>query len=102
VDSFFDIIQRCLVPDPDARPDADEIVSECEQLCYQNMDREFGIIRRFDNSSWGFISADQGADVFFHVQSIFPSQRLKVGDRVWFARHRGGGSDRAFPVLKVN
>lgn len=100
-EQLFALIQRCVSADPSTRPTADEIVHECEQLCYQNTDREFGTIRRFDNPAWGFISADKGKDVFFHAQSVFPSQKLKVGDRVWFARHQGGGSDRAFPVLKV-
>ncbi|MDE2244111.1 MAG: cold shock domain-containing protein, partial [Bradyrhizobium sp.] len=80
---------------------ADELVNACEKFCYPITDREFGVVNKFDNNSWGFIQPDQGKSIFFHVESIFGKARLKVGDRVSFARHAGGGSDRAFPVIKV-
>jgi cold shock CspA family protein len=54
-----------------------------------------------NNSYWGFIQAEKGGDLFFHVDSLFGIRRVGVGDRVWCARYPGGGSDRAFPVLKA-
>jgi serine/threonine protein kinase len=97
----FEVIEKCLVVDPSKRLNADELVQACETLCYPITDREFGTVKKFDNSSWGFILPEHGKDVFFHVESIFGKARLKVGDRVSFARHVGGGNDRAFPVIKV-
>jgi eukaryotic-like serine/threonine-protein kinase len=98
----YDLIRRCLVLNPDERIDADELVEACETLCYPVTEREFGVVRRFDNSAWGFIDSEAGSSVFFHTDSVFGGQRLKVGDRVLFARHKGGGSDRAFPVIKLS
>jgi cold shock CspA family protein len=97
----FEVIKKCLVVDPTKRLTADGLVEECEKFCYPITDREFGVVSKFDNNSWGFIQPERGKSIFFHVESIFGKSRLKVGDRVSFARHVGGGSDRAFPVIKV-
>lgn len=97
----FEVIKKCLVVDPSKRLTADELVQACEKFCYPITHREFGIVNKFDNSAWGFIQPEHGKSVFFHVESIFGKSRLKVGDRVLFARHVGGGNDRAFPVIKV-
>jgi serine/threonine-protein kinase len=99
---IYGLIKKCLILDPTNRLDADELVEACETLCYPTTEREFGTVSKFDNASWGFISSEAGSSVFFHVDSVFGGQRLKVDDRVFFARHKGGGSDRAFPVVKVN
>jgi serine/threonine-protein kinase len=99
----YGLIEKCLNIDPDARPTADAVVLECEKLCYPNTRREFGVITKFENLRWGFIAADCGGrGVFFHIDSFYGAGRPKQGDRVWFARHVGGGNDRAFPVLKTN
>jgi serine/threonine protein kinase len=98
----YELVKACLKVDPGDRPTADSLVQLCEKLCYPNTRREFGTITTFNNRYWGFISAHEGArGVFFHIESYFGTERLKEGDRVWFARHKGGGNDRAFPVLKI-
>jgi eukaryotic-like serine/threonine-protein kinase len=94
-------VKACLNADPSSRPSSDDLVSKCEAICYPDTNREFGNVKQFDNGYWGFISADQGDDVFFHIECVFGSEKPKKGERVWFARHRGGGADRAFPVMKV-
>lgn len=98
---LYELIERCLIVDPAGRINADELVEECENLCYPTTEREFGVVYRFNNGAWGFIELEKGSSVFFHVDSVFGRQKIKVGDRVSFARHKGGGSDRAFPVVKV-
>ncbi len=100
-DETFSLVKRCLVVDASKRPTADELVRLCERLCYPVTDREFGVVTKFDNNYWGFITPDSGKSVFFHIESVFGPAKLNVGDRVFFARHKGGGSDRAFPVIRV-
>jgi serine/threonine protein kinase len=100
-EEVYKLIQACLQVNPAERPTADELVRRCEKLCYPNAEREFGTVAKFDNKYWGFIAAERGKQVFFHIESVYGDKQLKVGDRVWFARHRGGGSDRAFPVTKL-
>lgn len=97
----YELISACLRADPASRPTADKLVHRCEMFCYPDILREFGTVKKFENGYWGFITADQGPDVFFHIESVFGTTRIKKGDRVWFARHAGGGNDRAFPVLKI-
>jgi eukaryotic-like serine/threonine-protein kinase len=97
----YKLVTDCMRADPAARPTADELIGRCEQFCYPTTEREFGAVSKFDNRYWGFIAPDKGKGIFFHIDSVYGDQRLKVGDRVWFARHQGGGNDRAFPVIKV-
>jgi serine/threonine-protein kinase len=100
-EQIFEIILRCLAKDPSDRPTADSLVKVCEQLCYSLAPREFGRVRSYGSANWGFIAPLSGKDVFFHNDSIYGEQRFDIGDLVWFARHVGGGADRAFPLIKV-
>jgi len=100
-EEIYKLVKICLTADPADRPSADHLVQACGMMCYPDSTREFGKIKIFDNGSWGFIAAESGDDVFFHIDSIFGKEKVKKGDRVWFARHMGGGADRAFPVMKV-
>jgi eukaryotic-like serine/threonine-protein kinase len=100
-DEIFSIINACVKKDPAARLAADDLVHRCEALCYPITPLELGTIKVFDNGYWGFASADAGTDVFVHLDSIPISYMANVGDRVVFARHKGGGNDRAYPVLPL-
>lgn len=100
-EELYQIILSCMKADPKERPTADQLVSRCELLCYPTNSREFGTVASVNNAYWGFISADHGRDVFYHINSIFGGGRLAVGDRIWFGRHAGSPNDRAFPVMRV-
>jgi eukaryotic-like serine/threonine-protein kinase len=76
-------------------------VPKCEQLCYSLAEREFATVKIYSKPSYGFTAPLTGKDIFFHNDSIYGERRFKIGDMVWFARHAGGGSDQAFPLLKV-
>lgn len=101
-DELYALIQKCMQIDPAKRPTADDLVTECEQLCYPITAREFGTVTSVNNRYWGFITPDSGKSVFYHVESMYGHDRMALKDRVWFARHPGGRNDRAFPILKVN
>lgn len=97
---LYDIVLTCLQKDPTKRPTADDLVLRCEKLCYPKNARRYGNVYRFDNPNWGFIRSDEGASVFFHIESFYGEGKLKVGDRVGFASYQGGGADRAFPLVR--
>lgn len=97
---LYNVIRQCLLKDPAARPDADGLVQLCEALCYSDASREYGSVARFYRQDGGFIDAENGTSAFFHQDSV-PSGRVEVGQRVWFARHFGVPSHRAFPVVKA-
>jgi serine/threonine protein kinase len=98
-EAVFKLILVCLAKDPTSRPTADQLVLECEGLCYSTEPREFGVISRFDNRYWGFLSTSGSRDVFFHRDSFYTATFPKVGDTLFFARYPGGGSDRGFPFI---
>ena len=100
-DEVMEIIGKCLAVDPKSRMTADQIVSACEKLFYSLEEREFGKITTFDNGYWGFAQSEEGSSIFFHKKSIYGGDSVKVGDTLWYARHKGGQSDRAFPVIKA-
>lgn len=91
----------CLQKDPALRPTADDIVARCGAMCYSPSARYEGVVKRIDHGSWGFISTAKG-DVFFHLDSVYGPAKVAVGDRVVFASYLGGGSPRAYPVIKLN
>jgi eukaryotic-like serine/threonine-protein kinase len=91
----------CMRKDPTVRPTADDLVRRCGELCYTVALRMEGVVRRVEHDAWGFISSAAG-DAFFHNESVFgPPPKLKVGDRVLFSAYEGGGSPRAYPILRM-
>jgi eukaryotic-like serine/threonine-protein kinase len=99
--AVFKIILACLNKDPKSRPTADQLVTECEGLCYSTEPREFGVVSRWQNQYFGFISTGGPKDVFFHRDSFYTEKSPKAGDKLFFARYPGGGSDRGFPFIAV-
>ncbi|WP_210162715.1 serine/threonine-protein kinase [Pleomorphomonas koreensis] len=99
-DAIFTLITTCMQKDPSTRPTADQLVAACEELYYSTLAREFGTIKRFDNTSWGFASTTS-SDVFCHIKSVYAASALAVGDHIWMTAHPGAPSRRAFPIVKA-
>lgn len=98
---LLEIAFACMQKDAAKRPTADDLVRRCGLLCYTVSPRAEGVVRRVEYDAWGFIASESG-DVFFHMDSVFgPPPKLAVGDRVLFSAYAGGGSPRAYPVLKI-
>ena len=98
-DGLWGIIEACLQKSPESRPSADNLLSECSNLCYSDQDREVGTIDAFGagSGSWGFVASGLGESIFFHSDSYY-GDTPEVGTRVSFARFDGNPSPRAFPV----
>jgi serine/threonine protein kinase len=96
---LFDLMQRCMVVDPDARISADALVQECGKLCYPAAERRKGVVTGMPYGSWGFIDTVDGY-VFFHVDSVY-GPPVAVGDEVCFADFPGDPQPRAHPVIKL-
>lgn len=97
---LLELSLSCMKREPNERPRADELVEQCGRLCYNSAPRNFGTIRRMEYGKYGFINSNEG-DVFFHIESFYGPDRLKVGDKVMFSTYPGGGAPRAYPVVKV-
>lgn len=97
------IIEMCLQKEPTQRPTANELVSKFSKVCYSISKRQAGKIKNFidDKNRRGFISCENGDDVFFHTDSFYsdrpPSTKMKVN----FAKFSGQPQCRAHPVLPV-
>ena len=101
-EELMQIILTCMTNDPVKRPTADQLVAACESLCYSNYQPEVGTVRNFvyQGGTCGFIARPEKSDVFFHQDSHYGEGTLKIGERVSFGTHVGGGADRAFPILR--
>jgi serine/threonine-protein kinase len=95
-----DIIKSCLQHDSSKRPTAESLVGKCSELCYAIEPRYTGTVTEIHYHAWGFIRQDDGASVFFHLSSVYGAHP-KVGDRVLFSKYMGGGSQRAFPLVRL-
>jgi eukaryotic-like serine/threonine-protein kinase len=100
-DELGAIILGCFAAKPNERPTAEQLIKKCETLCYTRDVYELGKVKVVKNSQYGFLSADEGGDAFYHRSNFYGDNQIKEGDRVWFARHDGGGNDRAFPIVKL-
>ena len=95
----FSILLACMSKDPLLRPNADDLVKMCEKLCYGIEAYETGQVSKNHSAAVGFISADKGGDLMYHRDSFYGDNTRDVGTALWYARHPGGGNDRAFPII---
>lgn len=98
---IYTLVTKCMKKEPADRLTADQLVSACEHLCYSISPREFGTIKTLKYNKHGFISSEQPArpDVFYHVESVYGTESISEGQRVWFSRYPGTPRERAFPVV---
>ena len=93
------LIEDCLKLEPSERPTADELVMRCGELCYPVSTGVFGVIGD-TRVKYGFIRVPHLPNVFFHYDSVY-GQKPFTNEKVIFSKHRGGGHDRAHPVVKA-
>lgn len=101
-EELLQIIYSCLDKDPAKRPSADQLVQRLESLPYASYDYETGTVSSVQHANYGFIRADVGANLMYHRDNFYGKRSsISVGDRLWFGRHQGSGSDRAVPIVKL-
>jgi eukaryotic-like serine/threonine-protein kinase len=96
---LYSILLSCFAKEPTLRPTADELVEKCGELCYSIESYEIGTISKNLAQSLGLIAADYGGDLMYHRDSFYGRYNRAIGTRLWYARHPGGGNDRAFPIV---
>jgi serine/threonine protein kinase len=97
------IIQACLQQDPTKRPSADRLLEICGEICYSDAPRRLGIIKSYRSGpgDWGYIWAEDGEQVFYHLDSYYGGEKPTANTRVNFACFPGEPCARAFPVLPM-
>lgn len=100
--AIYDVILQCLQKDPALRPTADELVVTCGGICYQTAERFTGMVQKYQNQTFGFITPEkEGAPVFFHVESVY-GDTPDIGERVWYSMFPGEPRNRAHPVVPIS
>lgn len=97
------IIENCLSYEPSERPTADDLVRQCDELCYLTADREEGQISQFiQNGYSAFIDGPRGK-VFCSMQSVYgpKSPDTAVNSRVCYAAFSGQPHPRGHPIVVV-
>lgn len=91
------IVEACLVEEPANRPTAEDVVSQCQRLCFSTATREHGRVSTFGNT-FGRIARPSGSLVHFHLHSVYGESVVKVNDLVMFSCFPGSPHPRAHPV----
>ncbi|SBS37112.1 Serine/threonine-protein kinase PK-1 [Marinomonas spartinae] len=95
------LVDRCLEYDPSKRPTSTELVSACQDLCYQSGDRYEGRITRTFQSGYSFFAKGGDHDVYVSKSSIYGNSRLEVDSVVLYSKYPGQPNQRAHPVVKL-
>lgn len=98
---LYETLLACFAKNPADRLTADQLVQRCGALCYGDETYELGVIKLRRNAYTGFITPEKGRDLMYHRDSFYGDQTHSQGDRLWFARHLGGGNDRAMPIVRL-
>lgn len=95
-----DVILRCFEKDSASRPSAEQLATLCDELCYQPLLREAGVIESYPRRSFGFIRSNSYDNVFFHVENVL-GPRPPQGTDVWYSKFDGNPNPRAIPVVPM-
>ena len=98
-DQLIKMVLKCLQKEPTARPTADMLVAECENLCYPMTHRYIGTVKSIHYRSYGFIKTNDN-DIFFNLDSAY-GEKIMSGDNVCFSVFDGSPRNRAHPVVKL-
>lgn len=91
------IVESCLVRKPEDRHTAEEIVKECQALCFATAIDKYGTVETL-GSTFGRIRNSAGGLVHFHIHSVYGELPPKITDRVMFASYPGTPFARAHPI----
>ncbi|WP_349371118.1 serine/threonine-protein kinase [Salinarimonas sp.] len=96
-----DLIVSCLKSSIEERPSLADIITRLEEMHAINLERKTAKVVRIQYGTQYFALSDSGEDVFFHVESVYGTTRIKVDDRVMVSLHPGTPYSRAHPVVKL-
>ncbi|MBS1204078.1 MAG: protein kinase [Proteobacteria bacterium] len=95
------IIDACLNYDPRSRPTAEDLVKDCETLCYLSEKRFVGRVNNLiQGGISGFIDGIPN-NSFFSMESVYGSKTPNTSDRntVCYSTFEGHPCPRAHPVI---
>lgn len=104
---IWSLITRCLTVDPQARPNASDLLTTCGTWCYATAERRLGSILNFrvgyasgGRSQTGTIQDDiTSASYFYHASEFYGPGNPAAGQRVSICVYPGAPRARAAPVL---
>lgn len=94
-----EIVDSCLNHDPTKRPTAEDLVSRCQNLCYQFSERHVATVNRLiQNGASGFAS-NSAHSIFFSTHSIYGNTPVTGSSVISYSKFPGHPADRAHPVI---
>lgn len=95
------IIDMCLDYSPERRPSADELIKECSELCYINVERQEASVLRFIQNGYSGFARDKNGETFFSMESLYGRSRsdVKVGTKICYSRFPGSPQPRGHPII---
>lgn len=96
------IIDSCLEYDPTKRPSADDLVTMCQNLCYQTSERHEATVYRLIQNGYSGFAENSNHNVFFSIYSIYGANRVPTGSRISYSKFPGYPQARAHPVIIQN
>jgi serine/threonine protein kinase len=104
---LWSMITRCLTVDPQARPNASDLLTACGTWCYATAERRLGSILNYrvsyaggGQSKTGTIQDDVPPTLYFyHASEFYGPGNPAAGQRVSICVYPGSPKSRAAPIL---
>jgi serine/threonine-protein kinase len=95
------IVDKCLDYSPDKRPSADDIIKECLELCYINVEREEASVLRFIQNGYSGFARDKHGETFFSMESLYGRNKadVQVGTKICYSLFPGNPQPRGHPIM---
>ncbi|WP_394888996.1 serine/threonine-protein kinase [Mesorhizobium sp. AaZ16] len=100
---LISMVDRCLEYDPDKRPTADQLVAECDQLCYINVHRSEGTVTNFIQNGYSGFATGRDGQIFFSMESVYGTTRpgTAKNTKLCYCMFPGNPRHRGHPIVVI-
>lgn len=95
------IIDKCLEYDPSVRPSADDLVTMCQNLCYQTTERHEATVSKIIQNGYSGFAQSHDHKIFFSKHSVYGPSKVYEESRISYSKFPGLPNERAHPVIVI-
>jgi len=98
------LVDRCLDYVPHKRPSADDLVKECSELCYINVERDEAVVSKIIQNGYSGFARDKHGETFFSMESVYGMHKsaISTSTKICYSRFPGFPSHRGHPIIVIN